>query len=60
MKEKIEAGLRENYIADQRKALLASLDEATPEVNPQFADILRQRYLSGHDAASADSTKKAQ
>ena len=58
VKDKLEASLRENYIAEQRKAFLASLDEATPEVNPQFMEIMQQRYLPGRVAA--DPVKPAQ
>lgn len=44
VKDQLIGKLRENYIAEQRKAFLAKLDESAASVNPHGMEAFRQRY----------------
>ena len=45
-KDKIEAQLKANYIAEQRKAWLAKFDANRPDVDPAIIELLNNRYQS--------------
>lgn len=60
VKDQLVAKLRENYIAEQRKAFLAKLDENAPSVNPQGMEALQQRYKLGGTLSIGDAVKASE
>jgi peptidyl-prolyl cis-trans isomerase C len=47
VKDELVAKLKESYIAEQRKAFLAKLDQGAPSVSPQGMEALQQHYKLG-------------
>lgn len=45
VKDQIEAKLKANYIAEQRKNFLGKLDAGTPTVNPDIAQLLHDTFV---------------
>lgn len=59
VKDQLIAKLKDNYVAEQRKAFLAKLDETTPSVNPQGMEALQQHYKLGDVPNIGDVVKAA-
>lgn len=59
VKDKIEAKLKDNYIAEQRRALLSKLDDGKPTVNPNIVEILRTRYVPKGVMTPTDAAKQS-
>jgi peptidyl-prolyl cis-trans isomerase C len=57
VQKQIENKLRDNYIADQRKAFLAKLDEGAPTVNPEFMEILHQRFVPAGTVTPSEAAR---
>lgn len=60
VKDQLVAKLKENYIAEQRKAYLAKLDQGAPSVNPQGMEALQQRYNLGATPTIGEALKAAE
>lgn len=60
VKDQLVAQLKENYVAEQRKAFLAKLDESTPNVNQQGMEALQQRYKLGSTPSISEAIKAAE
>ena len=60
VKDQLVAKLREDYIAEQRRAFLAKLDEARPSVNQQGMEALQDRYKLGATPSISDAIKAAE
>ena len=59
VKDQLTAKLKQNYIAEQRKAFLAKLDESAPSVNPKGMEALQQRYNLGATPSVSEAIKPA-
>ena len=60
VKDQLVAKLKENYIAEQRKAFLAKLDQGAPSINPQGMEALQQRYNLGATPTIGEAIKEAE
>ena len=61
VKDQIEAKLKQNYVTEQRKIFLAKLDDDTPTVNPDIAQLLHDSFVpAGTVTPSEAATGKQQ
>lgn len=60
VKDQLITKLKQNYIAEQRKAFLAKLDENAPSVNPSGMEALQQRYKLGGNVNINDAIKSSE
>lgn len=60
VKDQLIAKLKQNYVAEQRKAFLAKLDNGASSVNPQGMEAMRERYKLGEQPDIGAATKTAE
>ena len=60
VKDQLVAKLKENYVAEQRKAFLGKLDQSAPSVNPQGMEAMQQRYNLGVLPSIGEAIKAAE
>ncbi|MFT3790116.1 MAG: peptidylprolyl isomerase [Rudaea sp.] len=60
VKAQLIAKLKSDYVAEQRDAFVAKLDQSTPNVNPQGIQAFQQRYKLDEVPSLSEAIKAAQ